>query len=132
MSCEVAAFPCQAHANYGTWSIDFDHFFSLLKIPVIITPLVLLGNHGVLCNLYFPRANLNVILHHLHFRTFSLMGSEFDNLAINSFLHPPPSLSFSLLLTLSLSLSHSLMQTHFHFYFNIFFKTSLYTEMSFS
>ena len=24
MSCEVAAFPFQLHANYGTWSIDFD------------------------------------------------------------------------------------------------------------
>jgi hypothetical protein len=24
MSCEVAALPFQAHANYGTWSIDFD------------------------------------------------------------------------------------------------------------
>ena len=23
MSCEVAAIPFQAHANYGTWSIDF-------------------------------------------------------------------------------------------------------------
>jgi hypothetical protein len=23
MSCEVAALPFQAHANYGTWSIDF-------------------------------------------------------------------------------------------------------------
>ena len=23
MSCEVAAHPFQAHANYGTWSIDF-------------------------------------------------------------------------------------------------------------
>ena len=25
MSCEVAALPFQAHANYGTWSIDFDY-----------------------------------------------------------------------------------------------------------
>ena len=24
MSCEVAALPFQVHANYGTWSIDFD------------------------------------------------------------------------------------------------------------
>ena len=24
MSCEMAALPFQAHANYGTWSIDFD------------------------------------------------------------------------------------------------------------
>ena len=23
MSCEMAALPFQAHANYGTWSIDF-------------------------------------------------------------------------------------------------------------
>ena len=23
MSCEVAALPFKAHANYGTWSIDF-------------------------------------------------------------------------------------------------------------
>ena len=23
MSCDVAALPFQAHANYGTWSIDF-------------------------------------------------------------------------------------------------------------
>ena len=23
MSCEVAALPFQAHANFGTWSIDF-------------------------------------------------------------------------------------------------------------
>ena len=23
MSCDVAAFPFQVHANYGTWSIDF-------------------------------------------------------------------------------------------------------------
>ena len=23
MSCEAAALPFQAHANYGTWSIDF-------------------------------------------------------------------------------------------------------------
>ena len=25
MSCEGAALPFQAHANYGNWSIDFDH-----------------------------------------------------------------------------------------------------------
>ena len=24
MSCEVAALPLQAHANYGTWSIDLE------------------------------------------------------------------------------------------------------------
>ena len=24
MSCEVAALPFQAYANYGTWAIDFD------------------------------------------------------------------------------------------------------------
>ena len=23
MSCDVASLPFQAHANYGTWSIDF-------------------------------------------------------------------------------------------------------------
>ena len=27
MSCEVAAHPFQAHANYGTWSIDFGFIF---------------------------------------------------------------------------------------------------------
>ena len=25
MLCEVAALPLQAHADYGTWSIDFDY-----------------------------------------------------------------------------------------------------------
>ena len=25
MSCEVAALPFQAHANYWAWSIDFDY-----------------------------------------------------------------------------------------------------------
>ena len=25
MSCEVAELPFQAHANYGTWSIDFEN-----------------------------------------------------------------------------------------------------------
>ena len=25
MSCEMAAHPFQAHANYGTWSIDFGY-----------------------------------------------------------------------------------------------------------
>ena len=25
MSCEVAALPFQAHANYGTWSKDIDY-----------------------------------------------------------------------------------------------------------
>ena len=24
MSCDVVALPFQAHANYGTWSLDFD------------------------------------------------------------------------------------------------------------
>ena len=27
MLCEVAALPFQAHANYGTWSIDFGYRF---------------------------------------------------------------------------------------------------------
>ena len=27
MSCEVAALPFQAHAIYGTWSIDFDNHY---------------------------------------------------------------------------------------------------------
>ena len=27
MSCQVAALPFQAYANYGTWSIDFDEIF---------------------------------------------------------------------------------------------------------
>ena len=38
MSCEVAALPIQAKANYGTWSIDFvcntkkrNHNYFLLK-----------------------------------------------------------------------------------------------------
>ena len=26
MSCEVTLLPFQAHASYGTWSIDFDFF----------------------------------------------------------------------------------------------------------
>ena len=26
MSCEVAALPLIAHANYGTWSIDFQYY----------------------------------------------------------------------------------------------------------
>ena len=31
MSCEVAALPFQVHANYGTWSIDFDKLEPLEK-----------------------------------------------------------------------------------------------------
>ena len=27
MSCEVAVLPFKAHANYGTWSIDFDSYW---------------------------------------------------------------------------------------------------------
>ena len=34
MSCEVAALPFQANANYGTWSIDFVH----LTLPKTISP----------------------------------------------------------------------------------------------
>ena len=26
MSCEVDSLPFQSHANYGTWSIDFDYY----------------------------------------------------------------------------------------------------------
>ena len=29
MSSEVAALSFQAHANYGTWSIDFDYFYKI-------------------------------------------------------------------------------------------------------
>ena len=55
MSCDVAALPFKVHANYGTWSIDFDfgctnsifadsrflhfhdlHFLALAKITRII------------------------------------------------------------------------------------------------
>ena len=32
MSSEVAALPFQAHANYGTWSIDFDYFYKNFAI----------------------------------------------------------------------------------------------------
>ena len=32
MACEVAALPFQAHANYGTWSVDFD-FEKHILIP---------------------------------------------------------------------------------------------------
>ena len=28
MSCDVIALPYQGHANYGTWSIDFDYFLN--------------------------------------------------------------------------------------------------------
>ena len=38
MYCEVAALSFQAHANYGTWSIDFDpiaNFDNLFWKPVI-------------------------------------------------------------------------------------------------
>ena len=37
MSCNVAALPFQAHANYGTWSIDFDQFsHDTLMIKMIL------------------------------------------------------------------------------------------------
>ena len=37
MSCEVAALPFQAHANYGTWSIDFAiGFFAIKRISTFI------------------------------------------------------------------------------------------------
>ena len=29
ISCDVAALPFQAHANYGTWSIDFALFYHI-------------------------------------------------------------------------------------------------------
>ena len=29
MSCEVAALPFQAHANYGTWSLDFGAYYKV-------------------------------------------------------------------------------------------------------
>ena len=32
MSCEVAALPFQAHANYGTWSIDVGYEGRVCKI----------------------------------------------------------------------------------------------------
>ena len=32
MSCEVAALPFQAHANYGTWSIDFALYDEIFDI----------------------------------------------------------------------------------------------------
>ena len=32
MSCEVAALPFQAHANYGTWSIDFALYHEIVDI----------------------------------------------------------------------------------------------------
>ena len=31
MSCEMAALSFQAHANYGTWSIDFG-FYQVLRL----------------------------------------------------------------------------------------------------
>ena len=38
MSCEVAALPFHAHANYGTWSVDFGsiaNFDNIFWNPVI-------------------------------------------------------------------------------------------------
>ena len=37
MSCEVAALPFQAHANYGPWSIDFEFCFGKLLIFIFLT-----------------------------------------------------------------------------------------------
>ena len=31
MSCEMAELPFQAHANYGTWSIDFDPYILVIE-----------------------------------------------------------------------------------------------------
>ena len=42
MSCEVAALPFQAHANYRIWSINFDiiHIITylLIKLPELTFP----------------------------------------------------------------------------------------------
>ena len=38
MPCEVAALPFQAHANYGTWSIDFGATDLQARITKKITP----------------------------------------------------------------------------------------------
>ena len=35
MSCDVAALPFQAHANYGTWSIDFGKMGGIVLIELI-------------------------------------------------------------------------------------------------
>ena len=34
MSCDVAALPFQAHANYGTWSIDFAITYIIFLNPL--------------------------------------------------------------------------------------------------
>ena len=39
MSFEVAALPFQAHANYGTWSIDFSHTKEKLHFSKNIYPI---------------------------------------------------------------------------------------------
>ena len=44
MSCEVAALLFQAHANYGTWSVDFAIRFLLFKNSAVLHEYVQYNN----------------------------------------------------------------------------------------
>ena len=58
MSCKVTALPFQAHANYGTWSIDLETNSTLLSISNIMVYLTvhLFSLISIIYNIYNDKA----------------------------------------------------------------------------
>ena len=55
MSCDVAALPFEAHANYGTWSIDFEYALVILYLPQALNLII---NIKIILIQYSPHINL--------------------------------------------------------------------------
>ena len=66
MSCEVASLPFQAHANYGTWSIDFASNKYLLHSGV---------KYFYLIQVYFDYNNLSEVKTHAKNQKFGLYSN---------------------------------------------------------